>query len=137
MRLLVSKIRSFHTLSEDAEYEPNRFLGTPPAFVKFLNPIYVHAQATLTNADILVETKVSTVISYNCARCLNDFDSSFTDSFQSLHSIDQESIDLTAEIKEAILVDTPIRALCRENCQGICATCGHNKNTEPCSCESK
>jgi uncharacterized protein len=28
----------------------------------------------------------------------------------------------------------PLRVLCREDCAGLCAICGADKNSETCSC---
>jgi len=50
---------------------------------------------------------------------------------------DEEHFDLNEFIREEILVKTPMKPLCDENCQGICPICGANKNENPCDCEEK
>ena len=44
-------------------------------------------------------------------------------------------IDLALPITEEIIANTPIRALCREDCQGLCPKCGANLNDNPCKCD--
>jgi DUF177 domain-containing protein len=37
-------------------------------------------------------------------------------------------------IREQVLLAVPLKVVCREDCKGLCPTCGKNRNTEPCSC---
>ena len=41
-------------------------------------------------------------------------------------------IDLGAIIREQIILGLPMSARCRDNCLGLCATCGQNKNERDC-----
>lgn len=45
-----------------------------------------------------------------------------------------EVIDLGEVLREQIELDKPIRTLCREDCKGLCPSCGNNLNTHPCKC---
>jgi uncharacterized protein len=49
---------------------------------------------------------------------------------------DGEAIDLDELVREQLLLAIPQRTLCREDCQGLCATCGVDRNLKECSCES-
>jgi uncharacterized protein len=44
--------------------------------------------------------------------------------------------DLTSVLREAVLLEIPIKNLCREDCAGLCPRCGANRNDELCSCET-
>ena len=37
-------------------------------------------------------------------------------------------------VKEELLLAVPDHVLCRENCKGMCAVCGVNKNLTDCGC---
>jgi uncharacterized protein len=37
-------------------------------------------------------------------------------------------------LREQVLLAVPLKVVCREDCKGLCPTCGKNRNTEPCSC---
>ena len=50
---------------------------------------------------------------------------------------DYEKFNLTDFVREEILIQTPMKPLCDENCKGICPICGSNKNENPCNCEEK
>jgi uncharacterized protein len=45
-------------------------------------------------------------------------------------------LDLTEPLQEAILLELPIKNLCRADCLGICSICGANRNVEPCACKT-
>jgi uncharacterized protein len=44
-------------------------------------------------------------------------------------------LDLTEHLREAALLEIPIKNLCREDCRGLCPCCGVNRNTEVCDCD--
>jgi uncharacterized protein len=50
------------------------------------------------------------------------------------YPIHQESVDLEVVAREAILLDLPLAPLCREECAGLCPTCGTDLNDGTCSC---
>lgn len=43
-------------------------------------------------------------------------------------------LDLRPAIREQWLLSVPRYALCREDCQGLCPTCGADLNAGPCAC---
>ncbi|MDP9350198.1 MAG: DUF177 domain-containing protein [Chloroflexota bacterium] len=43
-------------------------------------------------------------------------------------------LDLTETVRQSILVSLPQSPLCRENCAGLCPTCGKDLNLESCDC---
>ena len=43
-------------------------------------------------------------------------------------------IDLRPAVREEWLLATPSFALCREDCLGLCATCGADRNSGACTC---
>jgi uncharacterized protein len=38
-------------------------------------------------------------------------------------------------LKEQILLDLPMKSLCRPDCRGLCPQCGQNRNMVHCDCE--
>jgi uncharacterized protein len=45
------------------------------------------------------------------------------------------SVDLAEVLREELLLGMPMKALCDEDCKGICPGCGNELNTEPCTCK--
>jgi len=47
-----------------------------------------------------------------------------------------DEVDLEQLVRDAVLLELPPAPLCRDDCQGLCPTCGANRNEEPCGCEA-
>lgn len=47
-----------------------------------------------------------------------------------------DTIDLKDFAREQLILNLPVRVLCREDCLGFCPTCGANRNLQPCECAS-
>jgi uncharacterized protein len=45
-------------------------------------------------------------------------------------------LDLRPALREQWLLHVPGYALCRDDCRGLCPTCGADLNVEPCGCAS-
>jgi uncharacterized protein len=45
-----------------------------------------------------------------------------------------EEIDLSPLFTEQAILTLPTRALCGEECRGLCPECGANRNHETCTC---
>ncbi len=48
-----------------------------------------------------------------------------------------ETVDSDPLIYEQIVLQIPMKALCREDCQGLCPRCGANLNLIRCSCPDR
>jgi len=47
---------------------------------------------------------------------------------------DGKTIDLDPLVREQVLLALPMHAVCREDCKGLCGTCGQNLNEGECRC---
>lgn len=47
------------------------------------------------------------------------------------------AIDVDEIVREQILLALPARAICREECHGLCPVCGIDRNENTCACEDK
>jgi len=45
-----------------------------------------------------------------------------------------DRLDLGEVVREQLLLALPLKRLCRGDCQGLCPTCGRNRNTGGCAC---
>lgn len=45
-----------------------------------------------------------------------------------------EEVDVLDIVREQVLLDQPMKRLCREGCKGLCPRCGRNLNQGPCDC---
>lgn len=114
-----------------------------------------HGKHRLIN-DIRIAGEVSTRIDLACARCLEPIERDVTKKFDLLYrpqGIDagKEEMSVTAAeaevgyyqgegllledvLREQVLLALPLKAICREDCRGLCPHCGRNLNQEQCNC---
>ena len=106
--------------------------------------------------DIRLNGKLSTQLELACARCLKPVSQDVARSFDLLYrplgtDAWQEELSVTAAeaevsyyqgegllledvLREQVLLAAPLKAICREDCKGLCPHCGKNMNLEQCSC---
>jgi uncharacterized protein len=113
-------------------------------------------QLMRTDRGILARGTLGTEIELNCSRCLNPFyfplrltieeeyfptaDVSTGASLPppiesgSFTTDERNILDLSEAIRQYALLTTPIKPVCREDCAGLCPTCGANLNQTQCNC---
>jgi uncharacterized protein len=50
------------------------------------------------------------------------------------YPITDDELDLGPMAREAVVLELPLAPLCRVDCQGLCPSCGADRNTEACDC---
>ncbi len=110
---------------------------------------------TLTNigaGEVLIEGNLKAVLEIPCDRCLQSVRVPVTAEFtHRVISPDQEKdtsseeeeqnfisgyeLDVDALVNNEILMNMPVKVLCREDCRGICPVCGRNLNEGECGCD--
>lgn len=97
---------------------------------------------------IFVEGTVQAVFIRVCGRCTNEYELICTGDFKEKFyprgtegiseeefTFDDDLIDITYIARESLLLAEPIQSVCKEDCLGLCLSCGVNKNEQSCSCE--
>ena len=118
--------------------------GTDPASIMDLDEPDVHFEheveykflAQIQGNALLVTGHMRTPATLRCSRCLRVFEQPLhVKQFvfhQELHG--EDFVDLTPSIREDIILELPQRALCQEECRGLCPQCGKNLNEGSCQC---
>ncbi|MEN6350125.1 MAG: DUF177 domain-containing protein [Syntrophomonas sp.] len=119
---------------------------------RFIAPVKLDLLVTNTGRAFAGQGKVRTVLELICSRCLEkvifpvEADISLTllesNNDEIVDNGDSEDIiyfrqseaDLQLGIEEAIFMSLPINPLCKDNCKGLCPSCGVNRNVEECHC---
>ena len=87
--------------------------------------------------ELLVRGRLSLPLNCVCVRCAADFefiakDDAFVTSIEISETTD--FLDLTEEVREAIIFALPSYPVCSKTCKGLCMTCGKNLNQGTCTC---
>jgi uncharacterized protein len=100
-----------------------------------------------TKEGILVRAKIETAIDDECYRCLSKIEHLISIEVEELYAHHQQReaefrinedgmLDLAPLLRAEALIGVSHRALCQEDCQGLCSGCGINLNHAECICDS-
>ena len=135
MRINVKRI------PEDGEVlrgsDPSSIMELDDPDARFEHDVEYDLLAQLQGNALLVTGQLRTPATLRCSRCLRVFDLPLkVDHFtfhQELHG--EDFVDLTENMREDIILELPLRALCAESCRGLCPRCGKDLNKRPCGCK--
>lgn len=121
-----------------------------------IDNLKVNAVADLAGMEIRIRGAVKTRIEAACSRCLKPVDlpveHEFDLTYRPMSTIarDEEielppdeldvgfyegdGIQLADIVTEQMILSFPMKVICREDCRGLCPTCGADRNRETCQC---
>src|SRR5882762_6965149 len=124
--------------------------------VRLTEPAEVRGRIRRSGQEVELRGELNAKIESVCSRCLKPVElpihAEFAERFvpavsrraEEQHELqeedlnlavfDGEAIELDDLVREEILLAMPAQILCREDCQGLCPTCGIDKNTGSCQC---
>ena len=50
--------------------------------------------------------------------------------------VEGDELDVEELVRNELIVQWPIRVLCKDDCKGICSRCGANLNIQTCDCDT-
>lgn len=121
------------------------------------------AQCTLKrkgDSKVEMQGRLKTRLSLICDRCLASYDVDIDTELQILFEtessgswqvkelectlsdldsivLDEPVIDLDDVLRQQLYLSLPVKSLCSEQCKGICAQCGSNRNLAQCNCANE
>ncbi len=121
---------------------------------KFVGNVLLNCMMDKSSTQIVINCNLLIKAKFACDRCMAEFEKDIKTDFRLIFFIthsrsngeesesgiyylspDEDTIDLTNDTVENILLTLPMKILCDENCKGLCYVCGVNKNETECSCE--
>lgn len=136
----------------NAAYDADTFTNQLGTFsVKEKSPVALKL-SNMGQSKALVEGNVKLTFTFPCDRCLRDVDYTFDLSFENevaspdCTEVDADEDDLSdfmegyhlnvdELVNNEILLNWPMKILCKEDCKGICKVCGKNLNDGDCGCD--
>ncbi len=153
MKLDLDRVEARSSFSFERTFEiPTPDGGTAPCAAA------VEAAVTRSMNRYSIEARVKGSVRAECNRCLAPFElpleTSFTvivnrgepsapvegaeeDDLVSVPSTGEGTFDLFPRAREALILEMPIKLLCREECRGVCVKCGANLNDGECGCDAR
>ena len=98
---------------------------------------------------LLLKAQISARVNRMCSRCLKEFTADSAAEVvekyypsgspgveNDAYVYEADIVDITEPLRESLLLAEPLKALCKEDCLGICPVCGEDRNVHPCSCDT-
>src|ERR1041384_1723307 len=119
--------------------EPPSIMDLDEPDVHFKHDVAYDFLAQIQGDALLVTGTLRTPATLRCSRCLVIFEQPLVVSQFVFHQELQaeDFVDLTPNIREDIILELPQRALCQDDCRGLCPQCGKNLNEGPCRCRAQ
>lgn len=104
--------------------------------VRPAGPVYCRLRLARRGRDVTVRGRLEAKLRGRCDRCLDEFDLGVDvpDVCYFFEEVEDDRVDLTAQVREDIVIVYPDRLLCGSDCAGLCPHCGANLNREACQC---
>lgn len=139
-------------------YEPEELL-LDEEHARLTEPPEVSGRVQTSGREVRLRGRITARAEVDCDRCLKsvalpvetEFDVTYVPEEEYRESeaaelqaedmgmsvFDGETIDVDELVREQLLLALPTRALCTEECKGLCPVCGADRNADPCDCETK
>lgn len=151
MKINVSKIKNISGKTTKMELkETISHLSIDGENIKLLSPLEFAGQIENLGDRLNVMGEVHTTVEFLCNRCMEamslEVNAPFSEFFSNHKAVvegeqeeeiflfEGDQIDIDSHITRAILLELPMKALCKEECKGLCPECGINLNFEKCRC---
>ena len=100
-------------------------------YLQLTGKIFYHFSALCDRCEEPIEKDIEMPFSHILVRSVSNEEGS-----DEYIVAENDALDLTALAEEDLLLSLPTKFLCKEDCRGLCQTCGKNLNQGPCGCKS-
>jgi uncharacterized protein len=104
-----------------------------------------------SSPHFFIKNRVRTVGQFVCDRCLEEFTRPIEEqtrvvfssspemvelASEEIHPLTRDAveIDITGDIRDALILALPVKSVCKPDCRGLCPQCGADLNKEGCRC---
>jgi len=146
-------------ISKISEGIHRRSLEVQPAEIgmdeRFVDPVNIQVTLEKTPKHIYLKADITSAGAFTCDRCVDDFRREIRTGYKILYKFrsdkgiapdeqeivyihpDAGFVDVAEDVRQYAILAVPQKLLCREDCKGLCPTCGINRNRETCKCEAE
>jgi uncharacterized protein len=131
-------------------------LGIDDPEVAVVQPLEMDCQFVKVNRDVVVHGTLRSAVRLTCSRCAEEFvqplllaldamylpiddlssarAKALEDDVTDVYAYAESVIDLVEMVRDKLFLSIPLQPHCRAGCQGLCPSCGVNRNTVRCQC---
>ncbi|MCP4653130.1 MAG: DUF177 domain-containing protein [Candidatus Omnitrophica bacterium] len=135
MQIEIEKIRD-EPIAIEGEISASE-LDIDTSDAKLIGNLKVNCSLQRIIREILADFEISFSREIMCSRCLNKYIENSQDKFRMAYNTADfaDSLNVNDDIRERILLNFPMKLLCKTDCKGICPNCGVDLNSEQCQCK--
>lgn len=120
----------------------------------FTRPVAIEVRCYRAGLELFFAGQAAGAVTGSCARCLESFDFQLQVPYAFVlvphghggagDDLEEEDVnlsfyrghevDLSPLVREQIILALPMQPLCRDDCRGLCGSCGANLNDAGCAC---
>ncbi|MEE2823041.1 MAG: DUF177 domain-containing protein [Acidobacteriota bacterium] len=123
-------------------------------------PVHAELQISLSGEKICVNGVLKAKLEFTCSRCVKSFFRSIKKNVQVVYQPDPvvegegeefsliytdldvgfyhgQQLDVAALISEQVVLEVPMKPVCKEQCGGLCDQCGMDLNEGSCDCQRR
>lgn len=127
----------------------SEIIEIPESYSEFTQvPTQVKGKLSKVGGGFRFEGRAVAVLRLRCDRCLSEFSKKLefdcsgnfrkkTETEEDDFEYEGAEIDLAPAVLSGLLVEFPMKNVCREDCKGLCIKCGHNLNLGECGCDRR
>lgn len=109
--------------------------------------IRVKGTFTGSGESVSVLGEITARVNAHCARCMAEVSQMITvpvnevftktpdPNDPDLYPLNGHTVEFSELVKDALLLEMPMRFVCGEDCKGLCPVCGVNRNVQRCTCQ--
>ncbi len=118
-----------------------------PSLVCFHGPVAASGSVKNTAGVLELNAVVEADMTVRCDRCTAEFEKHITlpvsavlkadaeeDDYADLFPLEGDGVDVSDVLESCFILSMDQKLLCRDDCAGLCPTCGKNLNEGPCGC---
>jgi uncharacterized protein len=125
--------------------------------ITFCDNFFLAGKIKKFKENFLFTGKIKTKLKLQCNTCLTDFvyvlnanillnyvrkdetnaDEDYINEKEYYNSFEGFFINITEDIRQWILLNIPFYPKCKDDCLGLCQSCGTNLNEQKCDCDSR
>lgn len=135
MKISINHFKDNKSIVLEEELSPED-LDLDIGVMHFPQNLQLRVEAWKSDDDLTVDAHIEGVRNFTCSLCLEEFDNLFEKDISLHYDIKGlDSIVIDQDIRDEIILEHPIRILCKPECRGLCPFCGANLNREKCNCK--
>ena len=109
---------------------------------RVMGPVDVAARLEGLNEGIYMVARVDVPVALTCNRCLVGWEETYGVEVRQLftrqpdedgYGVVDPMLNNEGPIRNEVVLALPLAPVCRDDCKGICASCGADLNTAPCT----